>query len=62
MAAKRETYRLTIEAQPHATVPAQVRLRSVLKRLLRTFGFRAVKVECLSEQSRTLGQAEEVRE
>ena len=45
MAAKRETYRLTIEAQPHATVPAQVRLRSVLKRLLRTFGFRAVKVE-----------------
>jgi hypothetical protein len=36
-------YTLTIEALP-SDVPAALRLRGVLKRLLRTFAFRAVEV------------------
>ncbi len=38
------TYRLTLRALPAATPPT-IRLRHVLKRLLRTFEFRAVSVE-----------------
>jgi hypothetical protein len=42
-------YLLTLEARP-LNAPAEVRLRQALKVLLRRFGFRAVKVEILSEQ------------
>ncbi|MGE0375495.1 MAG: hypothetical protein AB7I48_23790 [Planctomycetaceae bacterium] len=39
-----ERYRLELVAQPHR-VPAVVRLRRLLKRLLRTHGFKCTRVE-----------------
>ncbi len=43
MGTQHPRYRLLIEALP-SEVPVVVRLRCVLKRLLRTFGFRCVEV------------------
>ena len=43
----RPRYRLVVESLP-SDVPAPVRLRGVLKRLLRSFAFRAVSVEEVS--------------
>jgi hypothetical protein len=42
--ADRPLYRLTLRPLP-GDVPPAIRLRAVLKRLLRSYGFRAVRVE-----------------
>ncbi len=48
--ANRPTYRITFQDDNRgANSPEIIRLRIVLKRLLRTFGFRALKVEELNE-------------
>jgi hypothetical protein len=41
--------RLTIKSLP-SNVPAVVRLRGILKRLLRSDGFRVVRIEPVEEQ------------
>jgi hypothetical protein len=49
----RPRYRLTIRAEPDGEVPAHIRLRALLKRLLRQGRFRAELVEELPPDSTT---------